>query len=188
MDITLVAAMDQKGLVGRSGSGGIPWHLPVDAAQFRDRCRGKVVVVGRRTYGEMDGWFRRVSAIPLVFTSGIPEIEVATVRHACQVIDVAQSLGGPGISEVIVAGGAQTYAALLPIATRMVITEIAAQFEGDLYFPAFKHSAWQVISCRKHQAVPGDPDRQHAFSIVERIRQDDAGTNHIPSGRLSSEA
>jgi dihydrofolate reductase len=171
MDLTLLAAMDRQRLIGRSDMGGLPWHLPSEANHFRACCHGKVVVVGRRTFREMDGWFERVGATALLLTSRTLDEKVAAVREPAKVIHAAAEISPPGATEIIVAGGAQTYAALLPMATRMLLSEIDGDFQGDLFFPDFDAGDWTMKSSIRHEAVPDDPERRCAFTIVEWIRR-----------------
>jgi len=172
MEITLVAAMDRRGLIGRSAPGGIPWNLPVDAMHFRNYCRGKVVVVGRKTFGEMAGWFSRFEALPLILTSQSMSPELATCPSPEAVVKAAAAIAAPVSDELVVAGGGRTYAALLPMATRLILTEIDASFEGDVFFPRFNEDDWTVVSTSRHEVSEDNPGNQHAFSIIERIRRE----------------
>src|SRR5262249_6485682 len=47
MDIVLVAAVAENGIIGRSG--GLPWRLKSDLQQFRALTTGKPIVMSRRT-------------------------------------------------------------------------------------------------------------------------------------------
>ncbi|MGA8356161.1 MAG: dihydrofolate reductase, partial [Xanthobacteraceae bacterium] len=48
MDIVLVAAVAENGVIGRGNA--LPWRLKSDMAHFRKLTMGKPVVVGRKTY------------------------------------------------------------------------------------------------------------------------------------------
>ncbi|HZA02304.1 MAG TPA: dihydrofolate reductase, partial [Hyphomicrobiaceae bacterium] len=51
MDIVLVAAVAENGVIGRSGA--LPWRLKSDMQRFRALTMGKPVVMGRKTYASL---------------------------------------------------------------------------------------------------------------------------------------
>jgi dihydrofolate reductase len=55
-----------------------------------------------------------------------------------------------------VIGGAQIYAAALPLARTAVVTEIARDFEGDAFAPVFGPE-WQETAREHHTAASGLP-------------------------------
>ncbi len=71
-------------------------------------------------------------------------------------------------AEVFVIGGAEIYAAMLPFASRIVVTQIWQHFDGDAFFPLFGPHLWREIS-RQPQPPSGTP--QVAFDFVEYRRQ-----------------
>jgi hypothetical protein len=62
--ITLIAVLSEDGFI--SSGTGVPWDLPADKAHFRAYTAGKWLLLGRKTYEEMLGWFR--DHTPLVLT------------------------------------------------------------------------------------------------------------------------
>jgi dihydrofolate reductase len=48
-----------------------------------------------------------------------------------------------------VIGGATIYEAALPIATKIFLTEVERDVEGDTFFPTFDRSTWVETSRRK---------------------------------------
>jgi dihydrofolate reductase len=51
-----------------------------------------------------------------------------------------------------VIGGAQIYVEALPLASRLIVTEIAGDFECDAFFPAIDPSAWKEVSRDPHHS------------------------------------
>ena len=62
----------------------------------------------------------------------------------------------------------ELYAALLPRATRLYLTEVDAAPEGDTWFPALDPAQWQEVA-RTHHAA----DERHAaaFDFVDYVRR-----------------
>jgi len=159
--LTVIAATDQNGLLANAT--GIPWHLPRDIAHFRASTRGKWLLLGRRTYEEMRGWFRD-GDFPLVLTSLCgwdPERgrAVSSVPHALALAESSAQ------TEVVCCGGAQTYAAALPYADLLVLTTVLHRFQpdpGSVHFPAWDPAGWRET---RTVELPRDGEHEYAFTI-----------------------
>ena len=160
--LTLIAAMDEKRLL--ADERGIPWHLPRDIAHFRDYTQGKWLLLGRKTFEEMQGWFRD-GHYPLVLSARCgwdPHIGrlVCSVPHALALAEAA------GVEEIVCCGGAQTYAAALPYAHKLVLTTVHARIEprsAAVYFPSWTEHAWREKTRTAH--IP-DAEHAHGFTIA----------------------
>ena len=54
MKLSLIVAMDERRLIG-SMSGGLPWQgIERDREHFRSYVKGKALLLGRKTYEEME--------------------------------------------------------------------------------------------------------------------------------------
>ena len=62
--VIIIAAVSADGFISRGT--GVPWDLPEDRAHFRRLTAGRWLLLGRRTFEEMTGWFREHR--PLVMT------------------------------------------------------------------------------------------------------------------------
>jgi dihydrofolate reductase len=76
----------------------------------------------------------------------------------------AAELAGDG--EVFVIGGAQIYADALPQASRLIVTEIDADFACDAFFPAIDPAVWKEVSREPHQSA--EQGFAYAFVIYHR--------------------
>lgn len=149
----------------------IPWRLPKDTAHFRRYTQGKWLLIGRRTFEKMQGWF--TDHTPLVLTSQCnyePSIghAVSSVPHALSLAEAARQ------KELVCCGGGQVYAEALPYADKMVLTHIQYRFEPKskaVYFPDYIHEEWQEVH---HIEVPFDNENSWNMSFVtlERKRCD----------------
>lgn len=159
--LTLIAAMDENRLL--AGEQGIPWHLTHDIAHFRDYTAGRWLLLGRKTYEEMHGWFR-AGHFPLVLSSRCgwdpdPGCIVSSVPHALALAGTA------GQFELICCGGAQTYAAALPYAERLVLTIVHHRFDAGsrgVFFPEWRSPEWRETS---GSYFPKDAKNRFDFTI-----------------------
>jgi len=175
MIVSMIAALTQDRLLGNP-DGGIPWDLPQDRAHFRAYTGGKWLLVGRRTYGEMDGWFgeRR----PIVLTRSPQSLRLPPGHRSAGSVPAAIDLAkSEGARELVVCGGAQVYASALPWAERLVLTcvefETAAAPDSPL-FPEWNHDAeWRTLA-RESWAADGQNKAGATLLILARRRSFDA--------------
>ena len=73
-----------------------------------------------------------------------------------------------GADEIIVAGGAEIYAALLPRASRIDFTRVRARIDGDVVFPELDPSIWREASREECPRQPGD---DHAYAVISFERK-----------------
>ena len=124
--IGLVWAQSTSGVIGRDGT--LPWHLPEDMAHFKSLTAGATVLMGRRTWESLPPRFRPLPGRRNLVLSRTPQVGVETFP------DLSQALAAAA-AEVWVIGGAAVYAAALPLADRIVVTEIREVFDGDTWAP-----------------------------------------------------
>jgi len=138
----------------------LPWHLPADLAHFKRSTLGHPVLMGRRTWeslkrplpGRRNLVITRQSGYVAAGAESYPSIQAALA--AC--VEVA---------DVFVIGGSEIFREALPLANRIIATEIHAQVEGDVFFPALDSSIWQEIS---RQPQPEENGLPFDFVVYER--------------------
>jgi dihydrofolate reductase len=158
--ITLIVAA-AAGVIGRDNA--MPWHLPADLAHFKVHTWGKPIVMGRKTYEAIGKPLPGRRNIVVTRDPGWRAAGV-TVAHS---LDEALAACGDA-PEVMVIGGAQLYAAALPRATRIHLTEIHAAIEGDTWFPELAPAEWREVARLEHAA---DARNAYAMSFItlERV-------------------
>lgn len=138
MTVGLVWAQARGGVIGAGGR--LPWHLPEDLRLFRELTAGSTVVMGRRTWESLPERFR-----PL---PGRRNVVLTTDRSwaadgAERAGSVAEVLGRD--EDLWIIGGGQVYAAFLPHADRVVVTDVDTAVDGDTWAPELG-SEWVVSS------------------------------------------
>ena len=173
--ITLIAAVSADGFISRDR--GIPWDLPRDRAYFRAATAGRWLLIGRRTYEEMIGWFR--DHTPLVLTRD--ETFAPPIGQAAHGVEEAISLAATAHArELIVCGGSAAYEAAMPHADRLLITRVETNLGNGIPFPSIDSATWRLIETASH---PADADNIYGmrFETHSRITQTDpsAHSDHV---------
>lgn len=137
---------------------------------FRAVTLGKPVVMGRKTWTSLKGPLPGRDNIVLTRNvdfraDGVWSFAALDVALAC-----ARSRAvARGADEVCIIGGAEIYAAALPVAARIHLTDVDADVAGDVQFPELDPAVWREISARD---APAGLDDEHAmrFRVLERVR------------------
>jgi dihydrofolate reductase len=160
--LSLIWAMDKNRLIGNDNA--LPWQLPADMQWFRKQTMDKPILMGRKTFDSIGKPLPGRTNIILTRQQGLT-IEGCTVVHS-----LAEAMAAvPNAGEIMVIGGSEIYALLLPEADRLYCTLIDAEFEGDAWFPEFDMSGWTLQLMEPHEADEknGYPYR---FVIYERCQ------------------
>jgi len=158
--LNLIYARAANGVIGRDNQ--LPWHLPEDLAHFKRTTLGCPVIMGRKTWDSLPPKFRPLPGrMNIVVTRDTAwHADGATVAHS---LEAARDRCPPG-SEAWVIGGAQIYAQALPLASHVVVTEIARDFDGDAFAPTLGPE-WQETAREGHVSTTGLP-----FAFVTYVR------------------
>jgi|SRR6185295_12423974 len=146
--IYLVAAVARNGVIGAKGK--LPWNLPEDLKHFRKLTIGHPVIMGRRTWESLGKPLPGRENIVVSRSGGFeaPGASVAATLEAA----VALCTGEP---VAFVIGGAEIYAAALPLAHGLALTEIHQDYEGDTRFPDWDRKAWRATQKETHTSDKG---------------------------------
>jgi dihydrofolate reductase len=163
--ISLVAAVARDGVIGRDNA--LPWHLPEDARRFRALTMGHPVVMGRRTWDSLPERFRPLSGRRNVVVSRNPEWRAEGAERAGSLDDALRLL--EGAPQVCVIGGAGLYAEALAVADELLLTEIDAEVQGDVFFPTWDRTAFREECREAHMSEDGVE-----FAFVRYVRRGQA--------------
>jgi len=149
--VALVAAVARRGVIGRDS--GIPWRLPEDMRRFRTLTMGHPVVMGRRTWESLPDQFRPLPGRGNVVVTRNSDWSAQGADRAGSIEDALRLLEGE--ATVFVIGGGEIYAAALPSADELLLTEIDAEIEGDTYFPDWDPDDFEEVARERHVSSDG---------------------------------
>ena len=161
--IALVVAVAENGVIGNAGK--IPWRIPHDMKHFRALTLTKPCIMGRKTWESLPKKpLDRRTNIVVTRDKAFSAPGALVVQSFDDAMDAALAEQS---AEISVIGGAAIYAAALPRATRIHLTEVHADFPGDAHF-RFDRTQWNETLREEHLT----PERI-AYSFVELERRDE---------------
>jgi len=165
MDISLIWAMANNRVIGRGNT--LPWRLPKDMKFFMTATMGKPVIMGRKTFESMPVPLPGRTNIVLTSDPDYPRsvpVGVKVVSNFADALRAAEAQArADGQHEIIIAGGAAVYRLGLAVATRLYVTRVDADLEGDTFFPEVDWTQWCE---QRSEQIPADDKHAHPFSIA----------------------
>jgi len=156
--LCVIVATDSKHGIGINNT--LPWHLPEDLAHFKRTTSGHPIIMGRKTF---DSIGRPLPNRRNIVITRNPEWSHAGVETVSSLQEAAALVAD---ADAFIIGGAQIYAESLPLATRLIVTEIDKSFDCDAFFPAIDPQLWQETERQQQRAETQGFD--YAFVTYER--------------------
>lgn len=159
-NLSIIAALSDNRVIGRDNA--LPWRMPADLAHFKRLTMGKPIVMGRRTWESLPGLLPHRTHI-VVSRDRDYRLEGGFVVHS---IEEAIEFAGDA-DELMVVGGANLYAQTLPMASRLYLTFVHGQFDGDTRFPDYEPADWREVARETHAADARNP-YPYSFVTLQR--------------------
>lgn len=170
--LVLVVARDRNGVIGKDGD--LPWRLRSDLQRFKAITIGKPCIMGRNTWESLP--LRPLPGrLNIVLTRDEGYAEAGKTKGALVVTSLDEALEiareqamEDGVDEICVIGGQALFAAALPRAKRLYITEVETEVQGgDTWFPPFDAEAFREVAAEV--VLPGEKDdHPMIFRVLER--------------------
>ena len=161
-NISIIVAMDRKNLIGKDGK--MPWHIPEELEYFKKITMGYKIIMGRKTFESIGKVLPGRENIILTRNSDFHHDNVKVFNELNDLLEYLDNQ-----EEVFIIGGAEIYKLFLPYATKLYITRIECEYEGDTYFPKIDYKGWIEIEKSEIQ-FSGDLQYQHFVYKLEKKR------------------
>ena len=156
--LSLIAVVARNGGIGRDNA--LLWYLSEDLRHFKRTTLGCPVIMGRKTWDAIGRPLPGRRNIVVTRNAGW----AATGAEAAGDLTHALSLAS-GAAKVFVIGGAQLYAAAMPFADELVLTEVDADASADTFFPHWDSAAFSEQSRASHTDPHG---LRYSFVVYQR--------------------
>ena len=154
MTVSFVVATSRDRVIGRGGE--LPWRLPRDLKQFRALTWGKPIVMGRKTHESLGRPLPGRTNIVLTRRPGYEAPGCVVVDSMDAALDQARATEA---DEVMVVGGGEVYREFLPLCSKVHLTLVEGDFEGDTFFPVdlLGSSEWRTVHDEAWEADEKNP-------------------------------
>ncbi|HEY1736124.1 MAG TPA: dihydrofolate reductase [Methylovirgula sp.] len=166
--LAIIVAIADNGVIGKASA--LPWHISSDLKRFRALTLGKPLIMGRKTFASIG---RVLPGRETIVVSRDPEFRPPEGVYCAGSIDAALQLAVTRAAElkadeIMLTGGSDIFAALLPRVDSMYVTFVHAMPDGDVYFPPVDWSQWEEVRREDHPPQKGD---DAAVSFVDFVKR-----------------
>ena len=162
--LSIIVAKAKNNIIGKENK--LIWHIPDDLKRFKELTTGHNIIMGRKTFESLGRVLPNRKHI--VFTQNpdfkIDDENVQVVHSMLEIQEYIESK-----EENFVIGGAMIYNLLMPYVTKMYVTEIDKDFEGDTFFPRINEEVWKEVS-RKKGPKDDKNTLDYDYVVYEKIK------------------
>ena len=166
LDIILVVAVAENGVIGRDNQ--LPWRLKSDLRYFRAVTMNKPVVMGSKTYASIG---KPLPGRTNIVVTRQADFTASGIVVAPGIDEALQTAKGDalrrGADAIAVIGGTEIFAQVMAQASRIALTQVHANPQGDTYFPAIDPALWREADRRPQAKGPED---DYGYTFVDYVR------------------
>ena len=142
--LSIIVAKAKNNIIGKENK--LIWHLPEDLKHFKELTTGHTIIMGRKTFESLG---RALPNRKHVVFSQNPDFKVddENVEIVHSMLQIQEYIENE--EENFVIGGAMIYNLLMPYVTKLYVTQINKDFEGDTFFPKIDENVWKEVSREK---------------------------------------
>ena len=151
--LSIIVAKAKNNVIGKNNE--LLWHLPEDLKRFKEITTGHVIIMGRKTFESLGRVLPNRKHI--VFTNNPDfKVENENVKIVHSMLEIQEYIEDK--NENFVIGGAMIYNLLMPYVTKLYVTQIHKDFEGDAFFPRIDEEKWKEV-----EKISGMKDENNKF-------------------------
>jgi dihydrofolate reductase len=142
LKISIIVAKALNNVIGKDNQ--LIWRLSADLQLFKSHTTGHHIIMGRKTYESVGKPLPNRTSIVITNNPDFKVPEGHLVAHSLE--DAIQTCISRQLEKVFIIGGAEIYRQALPLADELMVTEVIASPEGDVFFPEIDKSEWEIVS------------------------------------------
>ncbi|MEP7252515.1 MAG: dihydrofolate reductase [Ginsengibacter sp.] len=157
-----IVAASENNVIGSQNE--LPWHLPNDFKYFKNKTWGMPVIMGRKTYESLKKSLPgRINVVVTRDATFHPDNAFVSDNIEAAIEKAKES----DAKEVFIIGGGEIFKQTVNLVSRIYITRVHTNVEGDTFYPAIDPEKWTKVSSR---SFPADEKNDHpyTFEVWER--------------------
>lgn len=144
MKISIIVAISRNGIIGKA-NGEMSWHVKEEFQHFKSTTYGFPIIMGRKTFETLGkplkGRLNIIITRNTNYKINFPEV---MIFHSID--NAVEYCRGEGEKQIFIIGGGEIYDQAISKADEMIISRMKFDAEGEVKFPEFIKSNWNVLS------------------------------------------
>lgn len=163
--LSIIAAIANNNVIGKNNN--LIWHIPEDLKRFKKITSNKTIIMGRKTFESLGRVLPNRKHIIISQNNNL-HIDNENIKIITDIKNLDSYIDSD--EEHFVIGGQSIYTLLFPYVTKMYITKINADFDGDSFFPEINEAEWKITE--QEQGLRDD-NNPYNYKYITYIRLDD---------------
>lgn len=162
--LSIIVAKAKNNTIGKNNN--LLWNIPDDLKRFEELTTGHTIIMGRKKFESLEQVLPNKKHV--IFSQN-PDFEVnyPNVEIVHSMLQIQEYIENE--EENFVIGGAMIYNLLMPYVSKMYVTEIDKEFDGDTFFPRIDSEKWKEVG---REAGPDDFNIfKYEYVIYEKRKQ-----------------
>ncbi|RIA10730.1 dihydrofolate reductase [Flavobacteriaceae bacterium MAR_2010_72] len=160
--LTLIVAAGENDAIGKNNQ--LIWHLSDDLKRFKTLTDGHHIIMGRKTFESFPKPLPNRTHVVITRQANykVPD-GVIVVNNLNDALDVSRN-----DKQAFIIGGGEIYQQAMPLASKIELTRVHADFEADTFFPSIDKTQWIETNNVYHQK---DDNHEFPFSFITYTRR-----------------
>lgn len=148
MSLSLIVAHSRNRIIGKDNQ--LLWKIRDDLLWFKKHTLAKNILMGRRTWQSLPKTLSGRTSL-IVSSSAIKLANTVQVEPSCHFFTSLNEAihwhtqNNSQHEELMVCGGAHVYQQLLPYCSKLYITTVHCEIDGDVSFPSIDYQYYQQM-------------------------------------------
>ena len=168
-NLSAIVSVSNTWTIGNNGE--MPWRQSDDLKRFKNLTTDHIVIMGKKTFKSIGGLLSKRINIIITRDKSFKAFGCYVVHSIEEALKLSIEIIDGGLfgveNEVFVIGGGEIYDQMLPICSKVYLTLINCDIEGDTHFPKIEHG-WNLVSYEYHSA---DNDNDFDYTFKNYIRR-----------------
>jgi len=167
--LSIIVSIANNNVIGKNNA--LLWKQSDDLKRFKEITTGHHIIMGQKTYESIGKLLPNRTTIII---SNDPEFKAPygayvarSIEHSLDVVEYYSTMYTRKEQEIFIVGGGSIYKQFLPYATKLYLTRINVDIEGDTYFPNISEDEWSIISKETHEKDEKN-EYDYTFEVYER--------------------
>lgn len=159
MKISIIVAKAKNDVIGKDNQ--LVWKLSTDLKLFKKLTTGHHIIMGRKTYESVGRPLPNRTSVVITRNKDFSLPEGHVIAYSLE--EAIKICIGRHLDEVFIIGGAEIYKQAMKFADELLVTQVDAYPEGDVFFPKIDPKIWQMVSSEHYEK---DQNNQYSFDFV----------------------
>ncbi len=149
MKLAHIVAASENNVIGVHND--LPWSLPEDMKFFREKTKGKALIMGRKTFESVGHPLPNRLNVVVTRQSdyNVDSENVVVVPDLKTGIQFCEKLKHKYGDEIFIIGGGEIFKESLSIVDIVYLTRIHKDFEGDVFYPELPKADFTEVERRE---------------------------------------